>query len=1403
MPSNHHPGHSTGRTVKARHLQYLHRPADDGLFVLCRENHSAFILTSPQMGKSSMIAQTADRLVKEQIHPIIIDLSQFPIPPREEDWFDKILMLLEEELDLSTDAVAWWEGHRFVPPPDRLLQVFENVILPETTQPLVLFLDEIERTLLLSFRSQMFAWLGALDHARHTNPKFHRVSVVVCGVATPTQLLLEGSSQLFRLSQPITLTDFTLSEVLPLAAGLSLPLDTAEEVVQWVYQWTQGHPYLTQLFCQVIEEQHRSQWTQHEVDDCIRHYLVSPQGVQDRNLQFVRTALTEPGMTGLSLLNSYLALWEGTLDPQTTDPAILDQLRLSGIIREENGTLTIRNAIYKEVFPASWARRYLPAVSTRLPNAVPSSPEAPTTESAQKDGYSLSRPAMVAAALLLVGVGFLLSFLRPAQNTLPAPSDPLPSLAISSGPPPSINPQATKELEEAKRKIQELETALGGYQNLSDQKTETLTEERNTFETQLASKQQELSEAQAQIQQLEATLVRYQQLSDQEATRLAKERKTFENQVASQKQDLSEAQTHIHDLENTLAKRRSLQNQDLARLQAERDTLSNKLKTTGGKLQTVREELQDLQMVMLKQSPLPPAEIKKLTADRSRLETQLKIAHQELALTQEQNRELESRLTQQQQVVQTETQRLTGERNRLEAKINGLETALNDTQNRLKTTETSAKERVQLAQSKLNRLQQDRENLQEQLTERQQELAMLKTQTAELKQTLSQQTDQLLKDKGERATLTSELHDVRSRESKTQTRLTQLEGLLAQQQKETLSSITVLQQERDRLSSQLEQAQRDLNSTQTQVATLGDQLAAAKNQVAQTQQAQTAIHASSTEQIRRSEERLTELALIQATLETRLHDSQASLTKAQERIRQLESQAVKASDIEEQLQHTEKERETLSSTLQKTQQQLTSAQQKLVRIEKSVEKAMSTSPIDSFNSFSLDPQPTAPIAALTAHIASELDHSEESFESTASRLLWARQAFLFSQRSGGTEWASIDQTLRNGLHTAPIQLKSSSARIHTLAFHPLGGKLVGGTNDGHILLWLLNTPRDTPQKLSGHSAGVLSVAFSPDGGKLASSSLDSTIRLWNLSQPNAPAKVLEAHNKGVTSIAFHPDGRHLASGSQDHTVRLWTLNESTPSHTLIGSHDGWVNAVTFTPDGHYLLTAGDDLTLRIWDLRRPTAQPKILRGHSQSVSSITVHPSGWVVGTGSRDRQIGLWNLRESIVSPRFLQGSTGRISQVQFTTDGTKLAAVSSDKVLRLWNWQAPSDHPVEFSDHVGNLEALAISPDGQTIAVGGAGRTVTIWGATEQLAQVVCDTAKQNLSFDEWKNVLGKQAPYERTCPNLPIHPSFLEEGIRLAKQGARDQAQSIFERAKQLDPYLELDPKKEVEKLSAQSS
>jgi hypothetical protein len=48
-----------------------------------------------------------------------------------------------------------------------------------------------------------------------------------------------------------------------------------------------------------------------------------------------------------------------------------------------------------------------------------------------------------------------------------------------------------------------------------------------------------------------------------------------------------------------------------------------------------------------------------------------------------------------------------------------------------------------------------------------------------------------------------------------------------------------------------------------------------------------------------------------------------------------------------------------------------------------------------------------------------------------------------------------------------------------------------------------------------------------------------------------------------------------------------------------------------------------------------------------------------------------------------------------------------------------------------------------------------------TARIADMVCERVWRNLTLDEWRQFIGADIPYERTCPNLPIHPSALETG------------------------------------------
>jgi predicted nucleic acid-binding Zn-ribbon protein len=1310
------------------------------------------------MGKSSLIAHTAEQLNATTHHAVLIDLSQFPLPPREEEWFHKIVRILDDSLDLSTDPVAWWENHKEIAPSLRLTQLITEIILPELTSPLVLFIDEIERTSALPFREHFFEWLARLYESRATNSILYQLSFVVCGVATPSQLIPEDRPLLFQWSHRVVLSDFTLPEALLLAEGLTLPTEAATEAVQWVYRWTSGHPYLTQLLCQLLEGQHRITWLESEVDECIEHFMTSPQGLREPNFQFIRTALTEPTADGESLLEPYLDLLEGQTEKLRANQSALEQLRLVGVLREDDEDISIRNLLYQKVFSPAWVKRHLHVPAPLI--TAPEPPSDPSPSPVLQPMSVLPPPArqhsyVMAASLFLAGVVLLIWFFRgPNPTPLPVSEQEISSKAIETTAPSSDTSEAPEHtpqpaaLTQAQEKIQALEATIATYQRLSNEERESQHTQRTQLETQLHAQETTVSELRAEVQHVKEELLNQQQTAQQAQLNLESDRAKLEGALAS-----------------TTAQRNAAQ-----------------------------QEAKTLQTALLKQSSLSPSEIKELVADRNQLEATLTTVNQELNKAQQNARALTAALAQKEASAKTEVNRFERDRAQLETQLNTLQAELRQTKESLKQTEQHSQEQQNLAQQELTRLQQARASIQDQLAGKQQLLSEHQKRLATLEAERTKYRQDLQESLAANTTLLAQLQGSQLTETQLQKRVAQLENDYNRNQETADAKQSALQQERDHLSQELANAQANFETTNNRLTTLSTQLASAKQELANRQVAIRDIHTASSEKTQLAENQLTALLQERTDLESRLHQNESALTHAQQRIAELENHSVKMSNLTQTLEATKKENQILTAKLSSTQQQFDTLQARLKKAPtvtpgKSVATSPSTASI-----------PTSQINRILPLITTAITTSSTDSLSQTAKLLWARQAFLFSLRSGGNESASIDRFLREGLHASPIQLKGAAGRVHSLTFDPSGDHVIAGTSEGTMLVWSINHPTHSPQTYTGHTAGVVSVAVSPDGQRLASGSLDSTIRLWSLSQPNTPPRILQAHTKGITSLAFRPDGKELVSGSQDHTIRLWDLTKDQPQSIELGKHDGRVNAIAYTPDGKTLLSGGDDLTLRVWDLQRTDSPPKILRGHQQSIATVAIHPSGWIVATGSRDRQIGVWNLRQPLPSPVFLTGSTGRISQVQFNNDGTTVASVGSDKSLRMWNWNDTTQPPIEFPKHRGTLEAMAFSPDGRTIAVGGSSQTVTLWAGTEQLAHAVCDTAKENLSFDEWVRIVGANIPYERTCPNLPLHPSFLEEGKRLARQGSRDQAQTIFERAKVLDPYLELDPKKEIEKLDS---
>ena len=348
-----------GGTVQAGGGIYLPRRADDELLEHCLAGDFTYILTSRQMGKSSLMIRAAERLVDKGAVPIVIDLTEFGAQTTAEQWYKGLLLGVEEQAMLGTPAAGWWArqaDHSFA---HKFTRYLREVALKERAERLVVFVDEIDTTLRLDFTDDFFAAIRFLYQQRAAEPDLRRLSFVLIGVATPGDLIKDPTRTPFNVGYRLELTDFTLDEAAPLADHLAVPAPLRRELIGWILSWTNGHPYLTLRAIRSLADSPPPAWTASLVDERIGELFLRAGADSDSNLHFVRDMLTKKAFNREAVLRTY---WNIRRGRQVVDKE-LDQvgnwLKLSGVVRRQDGVLRVRNPIYERVFDERWARDHL------------------------------------------------------------------------------------------------------------------------------------------------------------------------------------------------------------------------------------------------------------------------------------------------------------------------------------------------------------------------------------------------------------------------------------------------------------------------------------------------------------------------------------------------------------------------------------------------------------------------------------------------------------------------------------------------------------------------------------------------------------------------------------------------------------------------------------------------------------------------------------------------------------------------------------------------------------------------------------------------------------------------------------------------------------------------------------
>ena len=352
-----------GGTLSGTALSYVTRHADAELLTALLADDYCYVLDTRQVGKSSLIVRAARRLGEAGRLTAVLDLSTFGDTPTEEQWYGKLLADLVRALGIEDEADAFWEAHTRYSGAQRWFLAVRDLVLPCLHAPMVVFVDEIESVRKLHFSSDgFFAMIRALYNLRATEANAVRLTFCLAGVATPADLIRDPRTTPFNIGKRITLRDFTPDEMLPLAKGLCGTHAQQEAQIVRIGEWTAGHPYLTQRFCQAASAADRPLDTR-EIDRLCREVFLCRQAQsEEANLHFVRRQILDDTASD-DLLVFYSRVRAGRQVLTGSADTLTDRLLLSGLVRvdplREPPRLMVRNPIYAHVFDRRWAKTSL------------------------------------------------------------------------------------------------------------------------------------------------------------------------------------------------------------------------------------------------------------------------------------------------------------------------------------------------------------------------------------------------------------------------------------------------------------------------------------------------------------------------------------------------------------------------------------------------------------------------------------------------------------------------------------------------------------------------------------------------------------------------------------------------------------------------------------------------------------------------------------------------------------------------------------------------------------------------------------------------------------------------------------------------------------------------------------